>query len=79
MASDTNSRVGSFFDIVCGFSRSMWLLFTMSVLMLVLSSFSLLFLDRNSESYTILIVDIVVLLFTLVAILSVLYRCSNRP
>lgn len=72
-----SGREEGILDIICAFDRALWTIFTLTVLMLVLSSFSFLFLNRSSGSYTILLVDVALLTMTLAGVLIVLYLCNN--
>jgi|GEM_PF-4058497 len=71
-------RIRKFWDAICDFQQLLWTAFTLTVILLILGAFSFLFVDRNSGSYVLLQIDMVILMVTIVGIAYPLYRCQHR-
>lgn len=68
----------SFFDIVCAYRRLLWYAFRLVIVLLLLSLFSIAFIDRGTESYYIGLVNIAIQVSMLVVVSSFLYVCERR-
>jgi len=68
----------NFWELICGYERTLYLMQIFVVVMLLLAIFSLAFIPRDSAAFVVLQIDFVIFIVCSVLILSTLYVCRRR-
>jgi len=68
----------NFWELICGYERTLYLMQIFVVAMLLLALFSLAFIPRDSAAFVVLQIDFVIFIVCSVLILSTLYVCRRR-
>jgi len=73
-----DTRHDRFWELICGFDVHLWIGFSLTAVLLILSVGTFFFVERGSGSYVIVQIDILILTTLLLGITVLLRQCSER-